>query len=280
MNTIYRSNIYSEFFLILYILGSTLLSVTYTTVGMIPPPWLRSCLLYVLLFGIPSFAFMRYCGMTPRSIGLVRPASTRSVIYTLLMAFLIQAPLMLLSSISELLFHNYLEDSISSMLAQPLPLLLLGTAVCPAIFEEITCRGIFLSGYRRTRPLTSALLCGVFFGILHLNMQQWVYAFFFGFVIALWMLAVDSLWLPMLAHFIINGTQLICSYYGIALFPNLLTVVLANLISLPCIYLMLQDLWRRRQISDEPETFEPLTRPLMKPFLITIVIFLVTLLLL
>lgn len=284
MNTIYRSNIYSEFLLILLILGSTFLNTLYAAIGITPARWIRSCLLYTLLFGLPTLFFMRRNGMTGRDIGLQRCSSTRTPLKTvmivtaaIILALVLQAPLTLLSTLSELVFHNYTADAMTTLLDQPLLLSLLGTAVCPAFFEELACRGIFLSGYRRVRPWISAVLCGIFFGILHLNMQQWVYAFAFGFTIALLQLGTGCLWLPILVHFIINATQLICAYTGTTLFPNLLVLIIAFLISLPIIGWLLRVLGVP---SQKPEKhWESLTFSAMKPFLYMILIFIAALLL-
>ena len=86
-------------------------------------------------------------------------------------------------------------------------------AVFPAIFEEITCRGIFLSGYRGVNLYTAALLNGLYFGMLHMNMQQFVYAFAFGFLCCLLVIGADSIWASVLAHFIINGVQVTLAYF-------------------------------------------------------------------
>lgn len=116
-----------------------------------------------------------------------------------------------------MIFHNYLNDSIQGYLKEPWWAVLLATALIPAVMEELVCRGVYLSGCRRWNIYGAAALNGVFFGVLHLNPQQAVYAAIFGFSCALITLGADSLWPAMLAHFIINGTQILMAFGAQAL---------------------------------------------------------------
>lgn len=275
MNSIYRSNLYAEWLVLIYILGSLTLSILYTILGVLPPRWLRSILQYGLLFGLPSYLFMRRFGLTFKgSLRLVRPSGPLPVLCTILFALCMQPPLMVLSSLSETLFYNHVAASMETALSYPFPLVLLGSAVFPAFFEEWACRGIFLSGYRRAHPLLASLLCGIFFGILHMNMQQFIYAVFFGFGISWLCLVTDCLWLPMLAHLIINTCQLTAAYWGYAIFPSETAVFIAGLCCLPILYLLL-----RAMGSLGKAPYDSL-KGQMKPFLLTIVIFVIALLLL
>lgn len=250
-----------------------MLSTLYIMLHITPPYWLRSFLQYALLFGLPALWFIRHQHISRAELHLRRPASIRDILFTVAIALLIQAPLMLLSTLSEMFFHNYTADSMSALLAQPLPLILFSTALCPAFFEELACRGIFLSGYRNTHPLLAALLCGIFFGIIHLNMQQWVYAFFFGFIISLLCMTTGSLFLPMLAHFIINAVQLMTAYYRIPLFPNIGVLAAAVCVSLPLIGWMLHRLWHQHRSHMALAPYQKLTFSNMEPFGIAILVF-------
>jgi hypothetical protein len=82
-------------------------------------------------------------------------------------------------------------------------------AVIPACIEEFVFRGIFYHSYRKSGILGAALLSGVLFGMLHLNINQFIYAFFIGIIFALLVEATGSMFSSMLAHFAINTYSII-----------------------------------------------------------------------
>ena len=75
------------------------------------------------------------------------------------------------------------------------------------ITEEVTIRGIVLSGYENKNKYVAALMTGLFFGILHLDPQQFLYAAVLGFILALVVRITNSIFSSMIIHFIINGTS-------------------------------------------------------------------------
>nr|WP_286172887.1 CPBP family intramembrane glutamic endopeptidase [Caproiciproducens sp. MSJ-32] len=87
-------------------------------------------------------------------------------------------------------------------------ILLLGLiAVLPSISEEITIRGIVLSGYEEKNKYIATAVTGLFFGILHLDPHQFLYTTILGFIFALVVRITNSIYSSMLMHFIINGTS-------------------------------------------------------------------------
>lgn len=70
-------------------------------------------------------------------------------------------------------------------------------------------RGILLSGYDGVDIKKAMLLNGLFFGMLHLNLQQFLYAFALGALFAYMVRLTDSIIPSMVAHFTINGSQVL-----------------------------------------------------------------------
>lgn len=207
------SFVFAGFFLLYNIVGSALLG---TLRGMLPfslPPYLFSLIFYCIIFILPVFLFLRSCQIPLSEIGLRRKPTPRQILLAVLLALICQPFLMLISSLSAMLFHDYVADSLTVYTQYPFVLILFSSALLPAFCEELACRGIFLYGLRQKAPWYAALLSGLLFGILHLNPQQFAYAFLFGFGISWVYLATDCLWLTILIHFLINGTQLALAFF-------------------------------------------------------------------
>lgn len=89
---------------------------------------------------------------------------------------------------------------------------LLVIAVFPAIFEELISRGILLSNYRNTKLLVTCSASGLFFGMMHLNINQFLYAFVLGFIFSLVVHITGSIFSSMIMHFVVNGINLSLAY--------------------------------------------------------------------
>ena len=100
----------------------------------------------------------------------------------------------------------------------------------PAVLEEIIFRGIFFFGYRKTNPITKAIFINsLAFAALHLNFQQFFYAFVMGWIFCLIDFSLDSIIPSMILHFIFNATQVSKAYlsahaFGIDRFKNLYNI--------------------------------------------------------
>ena len=111
------------------------------------------------------------------------------------------------SLIATFFFNNEIGSFISEITSTPYVFLLALVALLPAITEEVTIRGIVLSGYENKNKYVSAIVTGLFFGILHLDPQQFLYAAVLGFILALVVRVTNSIFSSMIMHFIINGTS-------------------------------------------------------------------------
>ena len=172
--------------------GSTLVSTVLN--------WLGSDSLlvkYILLYGIQFvLPIVGFCitdrGQSPRELMRLRRPKGYTFVLTIFFAVAIQPFLMCISSLTSLLFHNYLNDSMVKYMEEPLGITLLAVAVIPAFCEELLCRGIYLSGCKRLNIYLAAILGGIFFGVLHMNPQQAVYAAVFGFLCSMIVMGADS----------------------------------------------------------------------------------------
>lgn len=83
----------------------------------------------------------------------------------------------------------------------PFWLLLLSTAICAPLIEELTFRGFVQSKLMKLcRPMTAIVIQAVLFGLFHMNLQQFVYASLLGLLFGLLRYWSDSIWPSVFAH--------------------------------------------------------------------------------
>lgn len=128
-------------------------------------------------------------------------------------------PLMTLINLISLLFvKNDIQNTIEVIIKEnPLYLSLLSIALIPCIFEETVYRGIFYNEYRKVNVIKGILLSALLFALLHMNFNQFFYAFAMGIIFVLLIEATDSIISSMIMHFIINGT----SVFNVYMLPKL-----------------------------------------------------------
>lgn len=137
------------------------------------------------------------------------------------MCIFIQPFMMLLSSISSTVFSNNVSSTLDVVFDEGNIFYALAVfAVTPAVCEELAMRGVVFSGYKNVSILKAALINGLFFGIMHLSPQQFLYAFALGAVFAVFVRMTGSLSSSMLGHFIINASQ-VSFFYLIKLIPDI-----------------------------------------------------------
>ena len=136
-----------------------------------------------------------------------QPLGGMNIIMLVALSFLLQPLMMTIGGISGLFFHNYIADVLYGFMQYPLWLTLLAIAVTPAICEELVFRGYIQSQHRGHSIRKIALINGLFFAIIHLNLQQFAYTFVLGVIIAYMVHYTRSIWAGILPHFIINASQ-------------------------------------------------------------------------
>ena len=144
------------------------------------------------------------------SMEIVSPLTT---ILTVVLTFLIMPLVMLINSVSSLFVENGVEGTLNSVVNEnPLWLNLVVIALLPAVVEEFIFRGLIFNGYKRRNPLMAIILSALLFGFIHMNINQFTYAFAIGIIFGLMAYATGSLLPSIMSHFIINGTSVVITH--------------------------------------------------------------------
>ncbi len=82
-------------------------------------------------------------------------------------------------------------------------------AVVPALVEEAVFRGVFYQHYRKHGVLAGMFFTAMLFGFFHMNFNQFSYAIVASIYMTFLVEATGSVWASVLAHLIINLTNVL-----------------------------------------------------------------------
>jgi membrane protease YdiL (CAAX protease family) len=134
-------------------------------------------------------------------------------VLTVIITMLVQPLAMFLAGLSSLVFPNEVAGAVESFLGTaPFWAVLITSAVLPAVFEELVFRGIFFAKDSNLPVTRRILISSFFFALAHLSPQQFLYAFVMGIIFAAMMYVTRSIFIPMLAHFTMNASQVYLQY--------------------------------------------------------------------
>lgn len=203
-----RINRFIPVLFISYILLSILAGAVIGVMNINMPLWgsyllsqaivLLPALIYVAIHKINIIACMPY-----------RRLRISDGLLSLLFGYALVPTMLFVSNLTSLFSTNYVQDSVQELIAYPFVVQLLIIAVLPACVEEFVFRGLIYHSYRKNGILGAAVLSGLVFGLMHLNINQLSYALLMGIVFALLVEATGSMYSSMLAHFAANSYSII-----------------------------------------------------------------------
>ena len=206
MTKIIRANIYFLLILIIEVLGPYALRHLYEVIGL-SDTRIILFLNHIILFLIPAIIYLVLTKSSFKETLRLNKLHWKDALLIVLLGFVVQPVMTFFALISSFFFNNEVGSFITEISSTPYLILLCLVALLPSITEEVTIRGIVLSGYNNVNKYIAAIITGLFFGILHLNAHQFLYATILGFIFALVVRITNSMYSSMIMHFIINGTS-------------------------------------------------------------------------
>lgn len=144
-----------------------------------------------------------------------------TLVYVLFFTWLSMPLTTLINAISMLFVDNTIVEMTDIILNVSFPLMLFLMAVVPAAVEEFVYRGITYGGYRKSgTKFMAVMLSALMFGIMHMNLNQALYAFVIGILLALLFEATNSIFATMLFHFIYNAQSCCLMFLIEAVMPG------------------------------------------------------------
>ncbi|MBU5593483.1 CPBP family intramembrane metalloprotease [Clostridium sp. MSJ-4] len=209
MKPVFKANIFALIVIIGQVLGGTILVPIFRHMNLSMPTLL--VLTQVIFLIIPSIIYFIITKKSIKETLRLNPISFKEILILIVITLLSQFVAGFLVSISNMFSNNVVEEAFRTLESLSLGSMIFIMAVVPAICEEIVMRGIVLSGYDKKSTLKAALMNGLIFGILHLNPNQFLYAFALGVLFAYIVRITNSIFATMLCHFTFNGFQVVLS---------------------------------------------------------------------
>ena len=157
---------------------------------------------FVLMAG--PLLFMALTGWKPPYKNRREGMAPWSVFILIGITLCISPLLSLLNMISSLFAGNAAGEILLTLEGMPLLLRIFLVAVWPPIVEEYVFRGLFFRGYRRQGLVKAMLVSSLMFGLIHMNFNQFSYAFVIGLVMSFAVEATGTLHASILIHICMN----------------------------------------------------------------------------
>lgn len=192
-------------------LGTVLLSMLgQTVVGSINMPILARLIFSQVILIAPSAFFVIKFRLNLKETLRFHKIKGSNIILILLFSYLVSPFMSLINMISMLFVENVIQNTLSVVVEKNILLVSITfIALLPSLFEESIYRGIFYNEYRRVNVLKGMVLSAFLFGLMHMNFNQFFYAFAMGMIFVLLIEATDSIIAPMIVHFCINGSSVL-----------------------------------------------------------------------
>lgn len=193
----------------------------YSALGITDSDAFYSCVVQILIFGVMTVAL--YMLTVGRREGLlsfktdfgVRKVSGKNCLRILVIAVCMIVVSMAISFVWQMVLRLMGFTHISSptdytdigVLIRELALV----ALLPALFEELSHRGLIYAGYREC-GWKFVLISALYFSLMHQNIVQTGYTFFAGVTMALAMYYTGSIFPGIFMHFLNNAVSVISGY--------------------------------------------------------------------
>lgn len=207
MKKVFKANLYFLIIILLEIFLPYVLQPIYSVIGLND---IRILLVlnHAIIFLIPAILYIAINKLSIKETLKLNKLYLKDMLLIVVLGFVCQPIMTFFSLVTSFFFKNEIGAFMTEIVSTQYILLLMLVAVLPAITEEVTIRGVILSGYDNINKYKAALITGLFFGMLHLDPQQFLYATVLGFILALVVRATKSIFAAAIIHFLINGTSI------------------------------------------------------------------------
>ncbi|WP_394267350.1 CPBP family intramembrane glutamic endopeptidase [Anaerotignum sp.] len=199
-----RTNQYFLFVFLFFMLASSLVGLLLTKFVPLPAVW-NNIIMQFLVFIPMLVIYVKTEKTSVKECFSIKPLSLKNALICLGIAYCSLPFVSLIVVLTSKIQPNLVEETMNQLKDSSFFSLLLLIAVQPAIFEEMLFRGAALHGYRSLGTKKTILMSALMFAMLHMNLQQALYAFLLGAIFAFLVQRTGSIFASMLPHFLINA---------------------------------------------------------------------------
>lgn len=169
----------------------------------------------ILFIFIPVVIYILITKQSFKDVLKLNRFHIKDMLLIFLIAILFLPVVMALSAISQLFSHNDVAEVLSSVSQGSILASIVVIAGFPTLFEEFIMRGVILSEYRGITIKKAAIINGILFAILHLNLQQSLYACAMGILASYLVYYTRTIFASMTLHFTINGVNVLLAWVAV-----------------------------------------------------------------
>lgn len=211
MNDVKKTNLFYLILIVLYLAVSMILSLA--TSRNVSMGIIGTLILSEMLFLVPAFIFLLIGRKNITEWVPFRKIKWSTVGLTILFTMCIAPIATLLNILSQLFVTNAVAEIAEDILALPMFLSIFLIGIFGPFCEEFVFRGIIYTGLKKSGSILCAgLISGLFFGLAHMNLNQFSYAFLLGIAFALLTEATGSIIPSLISHAIINSSNVLLEY--------------------------------------------------------------------
>lgn len=167
-------------------------------------PYWMACIISELLLLIPVIVYIAVNKINVLACIPYRKLRWQDALMSLLAGYLLIPVITAINAVSSLFATNYLQESAPEFTTYPFVIQVLLIAVLPALVEEFVFRGVIYHSYRKNGLVGAMLFSAIAFGVVHMNLNQFLYAVVIGMFFAKMVEVTGSMWSSVLAHFAVN----------------------------------------------------------------------------
>lgn len=205
------SNIFMLFLIFYLIIVNFSLGFIYASINIISSP-INIILSHIVLFVPPLIVYLIVTKNTFSNTIKNYSLGITNIFFISLLTFLSLPFINLIALITNIFFPDNVTPFVNSISENSYITVILAIALTPAILEELMFRGIIFSGYYNVSIFKSSIIVGLFFGIMHLNLNQFFYAFAMGTLFTHFVHHTKSIKSSILSHFLVNAFSVTLAY--------------------------------------------------------------------
>ena len=211
MNNVKKTNLFYLILIVVYLVVTILLSLLTSknvNLGLV-----TSLILSEMLFLVPALIFLLIGHKDLGQWVPFRKVKWSTVGLAILFSFCITPLASWLNVISQLFTTNAVTEIAGDILALPAIFSIFLIGIFGPFCEEFVFRGVIFSGLKSDGgAFWAIMISGLFFGLAHMNLNQFVYAFMLGIAFALLCEATGSIIPSLIVHAMINSGNVLMEY--------------------------------------------------------------------
>lgn len=228
MNRVKRVNIFFLVMLIMQIIASFIVGYFVRNIINLSEEQLKNPEILLAILGsnqiififIPVLVYIIITKQSVKDVLKLNKVHIKDIFFSFLIAILFLPTMMILSAITQLFSSNDVAQILSYTSQGSVFASLFVIAGFPAFFEEFIMRGVVLSEYKNVSIKKAAIMNGVLFAMLHLNIQQSLYALAMGALVSYLVYYTKSIFTSMTFHFTVNGINVCMAWFALRNAPS------------------------------------------------------------